>query len=74
MQRDISEYDNMKQHLIVSVKDNSPLFQLFLTSDFKFVTSYSNGTLPNDHTLKNVQSYLNDLEGLDEDTDDSAKV
>uniref|UniRef100_A0AAR2M5J2 Cadherin domain-containing protein n=1 Tax=Pygocentrus nattereri TaxID=42514 RepID=A0AAR2M5J2_PYGNA len=35
------------------------------TSDFKFVTSYNEGTLPADLTLRKVQSSINSLEGLD---------
>ncbi|XP_066523460.1 protocadherin beta-16-like [Hoplias malabaricus] len=34
------------------------------TSDFKFITSYSDRTLPADLTLKKVQSSMNDLDGL----------
>uniref|UniRef100_W5L9C4 Cadherin domain-containing protein n=1 Tax=Astyanax mexicanus TaxID=7994 RepID=W5L9C4_ASTMX len=44
------------------------------TSDFKFVTSYNDVTLPSDLTLKNVQSSMDDLSGLDGDTFDSSKV
>ncbi|KAI4896458.1 hypothetical protein NFI96_015228 [Prochilodus magdalenae] len=34
------------------------------TSDFKFVTSYSDGTLPADLTLRKTQTSFDDLEGL----------
>ncbi|XP_036433692.1 protocadherin beta-16-like [Colossoma macropomum] len=34
------------------------------TSDFKFVTSYNEGTLPADLTLKKTQTSVDDLEGL----------
>ncbi|KAI4896455.1 hypothetical protein NFI96_015229 [Prochilodus magdalenae] len=44
------------------------------TSDFKFVTSYSDGTLPADLTLKKVSSSLNDLEGLHGQTEDSFEM
>ncbi|XP_036431592.1 protocadherin beta-16-like [Colossoma macropomum] len=44
------------------------------TSDFKFVTSYNEGTLPADLTLKKVQSSFNYLEGLDVQTEDSSEV
>ncbi|XP_037398904.1 protocadherin gamma-A12-like isoform X10 [Pygocentrus nattereri] len=43
------------------------------TSDFKFITSYNEGTLPADLTLKNVQSSFNDLEGLDVQLEDSSE-
>ncbi|XP_049330747.1 protocadherin beta-16-like [Astyanax mexicanus] len=38
------------------------------TSDFKFVTSYSDGTLPADLTLKKVCSSMDDLDGLDDES------
>ena len=43
------------------------------TSDFKFITSYNEGTLPANETLK-VQSSLNDIEGLNGETNDSSMV
>ncbi|XP_037398906.1 protocadherin gamma-A11-like isoform X12 [Pygocentrus nattereri] len=43
------------------------------TSDFKFVTSYNEGTLPADLTLRKVQSSINSLEGLDGAANDSSK-
>ncbi|XP_016131933.1 protocadherin beta-15-like [Sinocyclocheilus grahami] len=41
------------------------------TSDFKFVRSYNEGTLTADLTLKNTQSSVDDLEGLDAEMSDS---
>ncbi|XP_077103426.1 protocadherin gamma-A11-like isoform X40 [Siphateles boraxobius] len=41
------------------------------TSDFKFVRSYNEGTLTADLTLKKTQSAVDDLEGLDEEINDS---
>ncbi len=44
------------------------------TSDFKFVRSYNDGTLPADLTLKNTQSAVDDLEGLEAEINDSIQV
>ncbi len=44
------------------------------TSDFKFVRSYNEGTLTADLTLKNTQSAVDDLEGLDAEVNDSFQV
>uniref|UniRef100_A0A672SNV1 Cadherin domain-containing protein n=1 Tax=Sinocyclocheilus grahami TaxID=75366 RepID=A0A672SNV1_SINGR len=44
------------------------------TSDFKFVRSYNEGTLTADLTLKNTQSSVDDLEGLDAEMSDSFQV
>ncbi len=44
------------------------------TSDFKFIRSYNDGTLTADLTLKNTQSAVDDLEGLDAEISDSFQV
>ncbi len=44
------------------------------TSDFKFIRSYNEGTLTADLTLKNTQSAVDDLEGLDAEISDSFQV
>uniref|UniRef100_W5L9C3 Cadherin domain-containing protein n=1 Tax=Astyanax mexicanus TaxID=7994 RepID=W5L9C3_ASTMX len=44
------------------------------TSDFKFVTSYNDGTLPVDLTLKKTQSFVGELDGFDEVSNDSFQV
>ncbi len=44
------------------------------TSDFKFIRSYNEGTLTADLTLKNTQSAVDDLEGLDAEVNESFQV
>ncbi len=44
------------------------------TSDFKFIRSYNDGTLTADLTLKNTQSAVDDLEGLDAEVNESFQV
>ncbi len=44
------------------------------TSDFKFIRSYNDGTLTADLTLKNTQSSVDDLEGLDGEMSESFQV
>ena len=41
------------------------------TSDFKFVTSYNDGTLPANLTLRRTRTSIDDLDGFDSATNDS---